>query len=110
MTYFWACSAARSAGAHDFLCRVWPSAHRQTFPTASDGRAFVSSDARHFVMTGTCGGYTAFSSFSLADAQSCMRWRAAARDLNIVSSVVLCLLAVWGEYAAASALNRLKRT
>jgi protein CrcB len=33
--------------------------------TAPDGRVFVSSDARQFVMTGLCGGYTTFSSFSL---------------------------------------------
>ena len=33
--------------------------------TGPDGRVFVGSKARQFVMTGICGGYTTFSSFSL---------------------------------------------
>jgi CrcB protein len=33
--------------------------------TGPDGRFLVSSGIRHFVMTGLCGGYTSFSSFSL---------------------------------------------
>ena len=33
--------------------------------TGPDGRIFVGTDARQFVMTGICGGYTTFSSFSL---------------------------------------------
>src|SRR5215472_8449094 len=33
--------------------------------TGPDGRYFVGSTARQFVMTGICGGYTTFSSFSL---------------------------------------------
>jgi|SRR5271166_1597330 len=33
--------------------------------TGPDGRVFVGTDARQFVMTGVCGGFTTFSSFSL---------------------------------------------
>ena len=33
--------------------------------TGPDGRVFAGSDTRQFVMTGICGGYTTFSSFSL---------------------------------------------
>ena len=33
--------------------------------TAPDGRLFVGGTTRQFVMTGLCGGYTTFSSFSL---------------------------------------------
>ena len=32
--------------------------------TAPEGRWFVASEARVFVMAGLCGGYTTFSSFS----------------------------------------------
>ena len=33
--------------------------------TSPDGRVMVSGSTRQFVMTGFCGGYTTFSSFSL---------------------------------------------
>ena len=33
--------------------------------TGPDGRLFVGSQGRQFFMTGICGGYTTFSSFSL---------------------------------------------
>lgn len=33
--------------------------------TGPDGRVFVGTTARQFVMVGLCGGYTTFSSFSL---------------------------------------------
>ena len=33
--------------------------------TAPDGRLFVGGTTRQFVMTGFCGGFTTFSSFSL---------------------------------------------
>ncbi len=33
--------------------------------TGPDGKVYMRSTARQFVMTGFCGGYTTFSSFSL---------------------------------------------
>ena len=76
--------------------------------TGPDGRVFASSDARQFVMTGICGGYTTFSSFSLQTlnlARDSEWWLAGA---NVVVSVVLCLVAVWLGHVAAGALNQLK--
>ena len=73
--------------------------------TGPDGRVFAGTRQRQFVMTGICGGYTTFSAFSLqtlALAQEGQWLRAGA---YIVASVVLCLVAVWGGYAIAHAVN-----
>jgi CrcB protein len=74
--------------------------------TAPDGRFLIAPDLRIFVMVGFCGGFTTFSSFSL-------QTLALARDgewlwagLNVVGSVVLCLVSVWLGHVGAAALNR----
>ena len=76
--------------------------------TAADGRWLVSPNARLFFMTGICGGYTTFSSFSLQTLNLMQdgQWRYAA--LNILGSFVLCLLAAWLGYIAAMFLNSTK--
>jgi fluoride exporter len=71
-----------------------------------DGRLFVGTTARQFVMLGLLGGFTTFSSFSLqtlALAQNGEWLRAAS---NIFGSVLLCLVGVWVGHALAVVINR----
>ncbi len=76
--------------------------------TGPDGRVFVGSLARQFVMIGICGGYTTFSSFSLQTLELMHDGEWLYAGANIVASVALCLAAVWLGYIAAASLNTLK--
>src|SRR5208337_985381 len=78
--------------------------------TGPDGRVFVGTDARQFVMTGVCGGFTTFSSFSLQTLNLARNGEMALAGANAMLSLALCLIAVWLGHIAASALNRLKGT
>ncbi len=76
--------------------------------TGPDGRVFAGTEARQFVMTGICGGYTTFSSFSLQTLNLARDGEMALAAANAVLSLVLCLAAVWLGHVAASTLNQLK--
>jgi len=76
--------------------------------TGPDGRFYVGSTARQFVMTGMCGGYTTFSSFSLQTLNLMNEGEWAYAGANIGLSVVLCLLAVWAGYILAVSINTIK--
>ena len=74
--------------------------------TSPDGRVLVSPSFREFFMIGICGGYTTFSSFSLQTLNLANDGEWLYAGLNVVLSVVLCLVAVWLGHLAASALSR----
>jgi CrcB protein len=76
--------------------------------TGPDGRVFVGSTARQFVMVGICGGYTTFSSFSLQTLELARDGEWLYAGANVVASVVLCLIAVWLGSIAAASLNTMR--
>ncbi len=76
--------------------------------TGPDGRLFVSSNARQFVMIGMCGGYTTFSSFSLQTLNLMNNGEWYRAVANIGASVALCLIAVWAGAVLAGSINALR--
>jgi fluoride exporter len=76
--------------------------------TGPDGRVFIGSTARQFLMVGICGGYTTFSSFSLQTLNLINGGEWMKATANIGFSIILCLLSVWAGSMLASAVNAMK--
>jgi CrcB protein len=76
--------------------------------TGPDGRILVSGTTRQFMMTGICGGYTTFSSFSLQTLNLMNDGEWVYASGNVLGSVILCLFFVWLGAIAAMAINQLK--
>ena len=75
--------------------------------TGPDGRVFVGTEIRQFVMMGLCGGFTTFSSFSLQTLNLARDGELGLALANVGLSVFLCLLAVWVGHIIAEHLNQL---
>lgn len=73
--------------------------------TLAVGRYPVPEHLRLFVMVGLCGGFTTFSSFSLQTLDLLRGGFLLRAGVNVVSSVVLCLLAVALGHFLAARLN-----
>lgn len=70
--------------------------------TLASGRFPASENMRLFVMVGICGGYTTFSSFSLQSLDLLRSGAFLRAGINMIASVILCVLAVAvGHYVAA---------
>ena len=129
MLYFWVILGSALGGGARFMISGLVAGHfGETFPwgtlivnvtgsfvigffatlTGPDGRVFVGSEGRQFVMTGICGGYTTFSSFSLQTLNLVRDGDMALAGANIGLSFLLCLVAVWAGHITAAALNQLK--
>ena len=78
--------------------------------TGPDGRMLARPEHRQFVMTGFCGGYTTFSTFSLETFRLLhggMKYIALA---YVAASLICWLVSVWLGHMMASRYNRLKRS
>jgi len=129
MLYFWIMLGSALGGGARYWCSGFAANHfGETFPagtllvnvvgsfvigffatlTAPDGRLFVSTEARQFVMLGLCGGYTTFSSLSLQTLNLIRDGEITLAGVNIAASFVLCMLAVWFGHVAAASINQLR--
>lgn len=129
MSYIWIAIGSAIGGAARYWCTGFAARlFSETFPwgtllvnitgsliigffatlTGPDGRIFVSSTTRQFIMIGLCGGYTTFSSFSLQTLNLVQDSEWLQAGGNIVGSVVLCLFAVWLGHILAASINAMR--
>jgi fluoride exporter len=71
-----------------------------------DGRLLIAPHLRVFVMTGVCGGFTTFSTFSIETLRLLedRQWGYAA--WNIAASLALCVIGVWLGHLLAASMNQ----
>ncbi len=76
--------------------------------TQPEGRFPIGASGRQFLMTGICGGYTTYSSFSLQTFNLARDGEWLLAGANATATFVLCFIAVWLGHVTAMAVNALK--
>lgn len=74
--------------------------------TGPDGKWLAPSSLRMLVMTGICGGYTTFSTFSLETLNLARDGQWSKAGANIAASIALCLIGVWLGHSLANVINQ----
>jgi CrcB protein len=74
--------------------------------TGPESAYFTSPLTRQVVMIGILGGYTTFSSFSLQTLNLLRDGEWFRAGMNVLLSVLLCLVGVWIGHVLASAVNQ----
>lgn len=69
------------------------------------GKLAGAMTLQRFLIVGICGGYTTFSAFSVQTLDLARSGHLLAAGLNVLVSVVLCLIAVWCGHLLGSALR-----
>jgi CrcB protein len=121
-SYFWIALGSALGGAGRYWCSGLVARHfGETLPWGTlvvnvlgsfvvgfADALLASTPARQLVMSGLCGGYTTFSSFSLQTLGLVRDGKWVGAGANIGASVVTCLLSVWLGHIAGVALNHAK--
>ena len=71
----------------------------------SGGKLAGAVTLQRFLVVGICGGYTTFSAFSIQTLDLARSGHAVAAGLNVLVSVVICLVAVWCGHLLGSAFR-----
>lgn len=76
------------------------------YTLSGDVRALSHPTVKQFFMVGICGGFTTFSAFSIQTLHLAVKGDWVSAGANVIGSVLLCLVAVWGGHTLGLAVHR----